>query len=85
MTVEDEIRESVAAGDFERASREFDAYVRRLRVAVEQGRCTAAEMCRMAELAGWSCRMALAARAHLRDQLRDIRNRAWVSGVYRGG
>jgi len=81
MTLEEDIREAVAAGDFARASRQFDAYVRGLR----EGRCTAAEMRRMDELVRWSCRTALAARAHLQEELRDMRSRAWVRGVYRAG
>ena len=85
MTLADQIRSSIAAGDFPRASRQFDEYMRRVAGAIECGTCTAAAMEEVDQLVRWSRQMVLAARSHVEDQLQDLRNRTYISGVYGAG
>jgi len=85
MTLAGQIRESIASGDFPRASRQFDEYARVLAASIESGACTAEAMEEVGHLVRWSRQMVLAARAHLEDQLQDLRTRTYISGIYRAG
>jgi hypothetical protein len=85
MTLPEQIRRAVAGGDFAGASRLFDEYARGVRDSIERGSCTEEAMRETCELVRWTRQTALAARAHLQDQLQDLRTRIYISGVYRAG
>jgi hypothetical protein len=83
MTTAEQIRDFVAAGDFSRAAREFDGYAAAIHAAIRNGTCTPAVLREAGELVRWSREMTLAARAHLEDDVRELRARVYVRGVYR--
>ncbi len=81
MSLPQQIRRAIAAGDYARAARQFEEHVHSLRVAIRAGTCAAAAVEEARDL----LMMAQAARAHLRDRLQTLHNRAYVAGAYRGG
>jgi ketosteroid isomerase-like protein len=82
MTRPNEIRDSIACGDFAKAQRQFEDYAGEVRDAIEGGTCTADVVRQTDELIQWSREMVLSARAHLQDQLQNVRTRVYVAGLY---
>ena len=83
MSLPDQIRQSVAAGHFTRASRQFEQHTGNLCAAIRAGACGSAAIEETRRLLDWCRVMALAHRAHLADRRRELQARAYVAGAYR--
>ena len=81
MSLPAQIRDSLAAGDFVRAARQYEEHTFQLRVALQARRCNRSAIEEAREL----LEIARAARDRLRDRLLVSQRRAYVAGAYRGG
>jgi hypothetical protein len=79
MSLPQQIRRSIAAGDYARAARQFEEHVHDLRVAIRAGTCAAAAVEEARDL----LTIAQASRAHLRERLQTLQSRAYIAGAYR--
>ena len=85
MTLADEIRAAIAAGDFARARRGFEAYALLVTTSIRDGCCTAETIREAGDLVGWSRQMTLSARSHLEAELGEMKAREYLAALYKSG